>query len=70
MLRTVFCHCRLIADKLQQVRKEIAASTALSRRIIDEKPANISFNTIADLIAEQSATFFDAAANVLRPRCD
>jgi hypothetical protein len=55
MLRTVFCHCRLIADKLLQVRKEFAASTALSCRLIGEKSANISLNTIADLIAEQLA---------------
>jgi hypothetical protein len=63
MLRTLFRHCQLIADNLQQVRKEFAASTALSRRLIREKSANISLNTIADLIAEQSVT-------ILRCSCE
>jgi hypothetical protein len=42
MLRTVFCHCRLTADKLQQVRKEFAASTALSHRLLLAKSRQIS----------------------------
>jgi hypothetical protein len=65
MLRTVFCQCRLIADKLQQVRKEFSASTALGRRLIGERSANISLNTIAELISVQSGTVCNAVANVL-----